>query len=88
MYEETTEKLLEFIGKSPTAFQAARGTQETFFGGRHRIEGRGRRWELERAENIFVVRIIPRSSDFSIPVNDCGRYHIIASHSGSPVFLK
>ena len=36
MYEETTEKLLEFISKSPTAFQAAEETRR-----RYRIEGRG-----------------------------------------------
>ena len=34
MYEETTEKLLEFISKSPTAFQAAEETRRRFFGGR------------------------------------------------------
>ena len=30
MYEETTEKLLEFISKSPTAFQAAEETRRRF----------------------------------------------------------
>ena len=31
MYEETTEKLLEFISKSPTAFQAAEKQEDVFW---------------------------------------------------------
>ena len=84
MYEETTEKLLEFISKSPTAFQAAEETRRRFFGGRlYRIEGRGA-LGAGKGRKIFCHEKSFRDHRISIPVNDCRRYHIIASHSDSP----
>ena len=42
--------------------------------------------ELEKGGKYFVMRNHSAIIGFSIPVNDCRRYHIIASHSDSPSF--
>ena len=64
MYEETTEKLLEFISKSPTAFQAAEETRRRFLEEGFTELKEEERWELEKGGKYFVIEIIPRSSDF------------------------
>ena len=86
MYEETTEKLLEFISKSPTAFQAAEETRRRFLEEGFTELKEEERWELEKGGKYFVMRNHSAIIGFSIPVNDCMRYHIIASHSDSPSF--
>ena len=48
MYEETTEKLLEFISKSPTAFQAAEETRRRFLEEGFTELKEEERWELEK----------------------------------------
>ena len=52
MYEETTEKLLEFISKSPTAFQAAEETRRRFLEEGFTELKEEERWELEKGGNI------------------------------------
>ena len=86
MYIETTEKLLEFISKSPTAFQAAEETRRRFLEEGFTELKEEERWELEKGGKYFVMRNHSAIIGFSIPVNDCRRYHIIASHSDSPSF--
>ena len=53
MYEETTEKLLEFISKSPTAFQAAEETRRRFLEEGFTELKEEERWELEKG--VYVV---------------------------------
>ena len=86
MYEETTEKLLEFISKSPTAFQAAEETRKRFLEEGFTELKEEESWNLEKGGKYFVMRNHSAIIGFSIPVNDCRRYHIIASHSDSPSF--
>ena len=86
MYEETTEKLLEFISKSPTAFQAAEETRKRFLEEGFTELKEEESWNLEKGGKYFVMRNHSAIIGFSIPVNDCRRYHIIASHSDSPCF--
>lgn len=86
MYEETTEKLLEFISKSPTAFQAAEETRKRFLEEGFTELKEEEHWELEKGGKYFVMRNHSAIIGFSIPVNDSRRYHIIASHSDSPSF--
>ena len=64
MYEETTEKLLEFISKSPTAFQAAEETRKRFLEEGFTELKEEEHWELEKAENILSCEIILQSLDF------------------------
>ena len=56
MYEETTEKLLEFISKSPTAFQAAEETRRRFLEEGFTELKEEERWELEKGGKYFVMR--------------------------------
>ena len=53
MYEETTEKLLEFISKSPTAFQAAEETRRRFLEEGFTELKEEERWELEKAMELY-----------------------------------
>ena len=43
--------------------------------------------ELEKGGKYFVMRNHSAIIGFSIPVNDCRRYHIIASHSLSLIHI-
>lgn len=53
MYEETTEKLLEFISKSPTAFQAAEETRKRFLEEGFTELKEEESWNLEKGGNIL-----------------------------------
>ena len=86
MYEETTEKLLEFISSSPTAFHAAETIRKRFLEEGFTELKEEEHWELEKGRKYFVMRNHSAIIGFSIPMNDSGRYHIIASHSDSPSF--
>lgn len=56
MYEETTEKLLEFISKSPTAFQAAEETRKRFLEEGFTELKEEESWNLEKGGKYFVMR--------------------------------
>ena len=86
MYEETTEKLLEFISSSPTAFHAAETIRKRFLEEGFTELKEEEHWELEKGGKYFVMRNHSAIIGFSIPLNNSGRYHIIASHSDSPSF--
>ena len=64
MYEETTEKLLEFISSSPTAFHAAETIRKRFLEEGFTELKEEEHWELEKAENILLCEIILRLSVF------------------------
>ena len=52
MYEETTEKLLEFISKSPTAFQAAEETRKRFLEEGFTELKEEESWNLEKGGDV------------------------------------
>lgn len=86
MYRKTANDLLEFIKKSPTAYQAV----ETICK-RYEEEGFTRlreeeHWELKPGGAYFVTRNSSAVIAFSIPEKEWGSFHIIASHSDSPTF--
>ena len=86
MYEEITAKLLDFIKKSPTAFQAAGELRKRFLEEGYQELKEEEHWELQHGGKYFVMRNHSAIIAFSIPVNDSRRFHIIASHSDSPSF--
>ena len=86
MYEETTEKLLEFISKAPQPFRRQRRQEKRFLEEGFTELKEEESWNLEKGGKYFVMRNHSAIIGFSIPVNDCRRYHIIASHSDSPSF--
>lgn len=84
MYKKTAKKLLKFIQKSPTAFQAVEE-----MGQRLQKEGfkelkEEKHWDLKAGGNYFVTRNHSAVIAFSIPKKPAWKFHIMASHSDSP----
>ena len=86
MYRKTAKKLLKFIEKSPTAFQAV--TEMT-----KRLDKEGfeelkeeDHWKLKKGGNYYVTRNHSAIIAFSIPQKPVWKFHIMASHSDSPSF--
>ena len=86
MYRKTAKKLLKFIEKSPTAFQAV--TEMT-----KRLDKEGfeelkeeDHWKLKKGGNYYVTRNHSAIIAFSIPQKHVWKFHIMASHSDSPTF--
>ena len=86
MYRKTAKKLLKFIEKSPTAFQAV--TEMT-----KRLDKEGfeelkeeDHWKLKKGGNYYVTRNHSAIIAFSIPQKPVWKFHIMASHSDSPAF--
>ena len=84
MYRKTAKKLLKFIEKSPTAFQAV--TEMT-----KRLDKEGfeelkeeDHWKLKKGGNYYVTRNHSAIIAFSIPQKPVWKFHIMASHSDSP----
>ena len=83
MYRKTAKKLLKFIEKSPTAFQAV--TEMT-----KRLDKEGfeelkeeDHWKLKKGGNYYVTRNHSAIIAFSIPQKPVWKFHIMASHSDS-----
>ena len=84
MYTKTAKKLLKFIQKSPTAFQAVEEMQK-------RLEKEGfeelkeeKHWKLQEGGRYYVTRNQSALIAFSIPEKPVWKFHIMASHSDSP----
>lgn len=86
MYRKTAEDLLEFIKKSPTAYQAVETICKRFESeGFTRLQ-EDEHWKLKPGCTYFVTRNSSAVIAFSIPEKGCDVFHIIASHSDSPAF--
>lgn len=84
MYRKTAEKLLKFIQKSPTAFQAVEEMSRKL-----RKEGfkelkEEKHWHLKPGENYYVTRNHSAIIAFGVPQKPAWKFHIMASHSDSP----
>ena len=84
MYKKNAKKLLKFIEKSPTAFQAVAEMTK-------RLEKEGfeelkeeKHWKLKQGGNYYVTRNHSAIIAFSIPEKPVWKFHIMASHSDSP----
>ena len=84
MYKKTAKKLLKFIQKSPTAFQAVEEMSQ-------RLQKEGfeelreeKHWNLKPGGNYYVTRNHSAIIAFSIPKKPAWKFHIMASHSDSP----
>lgn len=86
MYYKTTESLLAFIKKSPTAFQAAAEMEKKFTENGYQLLSEKEHWKLQAGEKYIVTRNHSALIAFSIPEKECRKFHIIASHSDSPAF--
>ncbi len=86
MYYEITEKLLDFIRKSPVSFQAAEEMKKRFEENGYQYLSEKEYWNLEKGGKYVVMRNHSALIAFSVPEKDTMRFHIMASHSDSPSF--
>ena len=86
MYIETTEKLLDFIKKSPTAFQAVGEMQKRLTENGFEELSEKEYWKLVPGGKYLVTRNHSALIAFCIPEKESRAVHIMASHSDSPSF--
>ena len=86
MYIETTEKLLDFIEKSPTAFQAVDEMQKRLTENGFEVLSEKEYWKLVPGGKYLVTRNNSALIAFCIPEKESRAFHIMASHSDSPSF--
>ena len=86
MYIEITEKLLDFIKKSPTAFQAVDEMQKRLQANGFESLSEKKHWKLVPGGKYLVTRNHSALIAFCIPKEDAWAFHIMASHSDSPSF--
>ena len=86
MYLETTEKLLDFIEKSPTAFQAVDEMQKRLTENGFEVLSEKEYWKLIPGGKYLVTRNNSALIAFCIPEKESRVFHIMASHSDSPSF--
>ena len=81
MYEETTEKLLEFISKSPTAFQAAEEIRRRFLEEGFTELKEEESWNLEKGGKYFVMR--NHSAIIGFSIGDGGKRCLCETECGT-----
>ena len=86
MYIETTKELLEFIKKSPTAFQAVAEMQKRLEENGFEVLSEKEYWKLVPGGKYLVTRNHSALIAFCIPEEETKAFHIMASHSDSPSF--
>lgn len=86
MYIETTEKLLDFIEKSPTAFQAVDEMQKRLTENGFEVLSEKEYWKLAPGGKYLVTRNNSALIAFCVPEKESRVFHIMASHSDSPSF--
>ena len=86
MYIETTEKLLDFIEKSPTAYQAVDEMQKRLTENGFEVLSEKEYWKLVPGGKYLVTRNNSALIAFCIPEKESRVFHIMASHSDSPSF--
>ena len=86
MYMETTEKLLDFIKKSPTAFHAVEEMSKRLTDNGFEVLSEKEHWKLIPGGKYLVTRNHSALIAFCIPKEDTRVFHIMASHSDSPSF--
>lgn len=84
MYKKTAKKLLKFIQKSPTAFQAVEEMSQRLQKEGFKELKEEKHWDLKAGGNYFVTRNHSAVIAFSIPKKAAWKFHIMASHSDSP----
>lgn len=84
MYQKTAKKLLKFIQKSPTAFQAVEEMSQRLQKEGFKELKEEKHWDLKAGGNYFVTRNHSAVIAFSIPKKPAWKFHIMASHSDSP----
>lgn len=84
MNTKTAKKLLKFIQKSPTAFQAIEEMKKRLEKEGYKELKEEEHWEITPGGNYYVTRNNSALIAFSIPKKPVWKFHIMASHSDSP----
>ncbi len=84
MNTKTAKKLLKFIQKSPTAFQAIDEMKKRLEKEGYKELKEEEHWEITPGGNYYVTRNNSALIAFSIPKKSVWKFHIMASHSDSP----
>lgn len=84
MNTKTAKKLLKFIQKSPTAFQAIDEMKKRLEKEGYKELKEEEHWEIASGGNYYVTRNNSALIAFSIPKKPVWKFHIMASHSDSP----
>lgn len=84
MNTKTAKKLLKFIQKSPTAFQAVEEMKKRLEKEGYKELKEEEHWEIIPGGNFYVTRNNSALIAFSIPKKPVWKFHIMASHSDSP----
>lgn len=84
MYKKTAKKLLKFIQKSPTAFQAVEEMKKKLDKAGFEELRENSHWELHEGRDYYVTRNNSALIAFTIPDEPAWKFHIMASHSDSP----
>lgn len=86
MSRKTTEKLLSFIEKSPTAYHAVETIVNRLADAGFAPLGEGDAWTLVPGGKYYVVRGGSSVIAFSVPTGEVRSFMMCASHSDSPTF--
>ncbi|MCR4790228.1 MAG: M18 family aminopeptidase [Treponemataceae bacterium] len=81
-----TEKMLEFINKSPTCFHAVENTKNILLEEGFVELKENEKWSLQPGKKYFVSRNDSAIISFVLPENEFQSFYICASHSDSPCF--
>lgn len=84
--KKIAQKLIDFIEKSPTAYQTVEEMKKRLLENNYKELSEKDRWELQKGNNYFVTRNDSSLIAFSIPNEDCWKFHIMVSHTDSPAF--
>lgn len=86
-YKNKTEKLLQFISNSPSAYQAVEEMKKAAAEKKYIELFENEDWVIKEGESYFVTRNDSSFLAFSLPkTKEIAGFHIVASHSDSPTF--
>lgn len=85
MYEKLTKELFSFIENSPSTFHVVENMRQQLLENGYTQLLAGKKWNLQRGGNYFVIRNGSTLIAFRIPKKFYG-FQIMASHSDSPTF--
>ena len=84
--KNNVKNLIEFIDHSPSCFHVIENARKQFLEhGFTELEEK-EYWDLEEGKSYFVTRNGSSMIAFHLPKKDFQGFHIVASHSDSPVF--
>ena len=84
--ENSVKNLIQFIDHSPSCFHVIENAKKQFLEhGFIQLEEK-EHWNLEEGKSYFVERNGSSMIAFHLPKKDFQGFHIVASHSDSPVF--